>query len=45
VNILKEQLGEKLFIPTPEMMEPRSWLSPEDLRGKFLVRSKVKGVL
>ncbi|GAX80739.1 hypothetical protein CEUSTIGMA_g8174.t1 [Chlamydomonas eustigma] len=42
VKILKEQLGEQLFIPAPGMMEPRSWLSPLDLRGKFVIRSKLK---
>ena len=39
-QILLEELGEKLFVPPEEVRE--SWLSPAALRGKILIRSKLK---
>ncbi len=41
VRILKEQLGASLFVPPPGA-ENKELLSPEALRGKFIIRTKVK---
>jgi len=40
VRFLREILGEELFIPPPGDQK-ENWLSPEALRGKYVIRTKV----
>ena len=40
VRYLRAILGEALFIPPPEDQKEK-WLSPQALKGKYIIRTKV----
>lgn len=40
LQILKEVLGDVLFIPTEEQRHPIEFLSPEELKGKIVISDK-----
>ncbi len=43
VTILKEVLGQHLFVPDPvQLTRDEKWLSPEELKHKVVLRMKVK---